>query len=724
MAQRAIMIRLLDQILHSLVWRGGPHAQTIFNFNLRCTAQIWRCSPCSYCSTFHRSVHTSTLYYALKKKDIKKQYEKPHIKKIQTIKLIPDKIIPVYKGMTFMDLARATERSIDDVFEAAMLVDDSLDFEDHHAVVPDVNMAVQINRKLGYKSEIKTISTSKPTKLHCADITRQPPPDPADLVKCPPVVTIMGHVDHGKTTLLDALRKSNVVAQEFGGITQHIGAFSVKLSSGESITFLDTPGHAAFSAMRARGAQVTDIIVLVVAADDGVMQQTVESIQHARQANVPIIVAINKIDKREADLEGTKRMLLAQNIVLEDLGGEVQAVPISALKGTNLDQLQEAIVTQAELMELKADPKGLVEGRVVEAKTDPGRGKLVTALIKRGTLRKGDVLVAGTAWAKVRSMFSDKGKILQEAAPSTPVEIIGWKELPSAGDEILQVESEQVAKSVVEYRSNKDQDVKIEEDALAIEKKREAHETIYQKELRARQAQGFRISRKQGGKKPKEWVPSTEIVLSFVLKGDVDGSVEAIMDVLDTYEDGRCRLDLIHYGIGNITETDVQLAQSFNGIVYGFNVEVPSKIAEMAKNMNVPIQLHKVIYKLFDDMKENLSKKLPILEVQEIVGEAKVLQAFKVTEGKKKVSVAGCRCIKGLLNKKLVFNIVRDGKVIHSGKLASLKHHKNEVESIKVDVECGISFENFQDDFQVGDEIHCSALKETKQEVKWDLGFK
>ncbi|KAL3873915.1 hypothetical protein ACJMK2_036992 [Sinanodonta woodiana] len=718
------IIRLLDRILHSLVWRGGLHAMNVSNLNLRCTAQIWRYSPCTYCSTCHRSVHTSTLYYAQKtNKEIKKA-SKTHVKKIQTIKM-SDKIIPVYAGMTYMDLATATERSIDDVFEAAMFVDDSLEFEDNHSVIPDVETAMEINRKLGFKSELKRASTSsKPVNMYSSDITKQPPPDPADLVKCPPVVTIMGHVDHGKTTLLDALRKTNSVAHEFGGITQHIGAFSVKLSSGESITFLDTPGHAAFSAMRARGAQVTDIIVLVVAADDGVMQQTVESIQHAQQANVPIIVAINKIDKREADLEATKRMLLAQNIVLEDFGGDVQAIPISALKGTNLDQLQEAIVTQAELIGLKADPKGLVEGRVVEAKTDHGRGKLVTALIKRGTLRKGAFLVAGTAWAKVRSMFSDKGKILQEAGPSTPVEILGWKELPSAGDEILQVESEQVAKSAIAYRLNKDQAVKIDKDALAIEKKREAHETVYQKQLRERQAQGYRISLKRGKIKTKEWVPSTGTVLSFVLKGDVDGSVEAIMDVLDTYEDGRCRLDLIHYGVGSITETDIQLAQLFNGIVYGFNVEMQSKTAELAKEMNVPVHLHKVIYKLFDDMKENLSKKLPSLEVPEIVGQAKVLQAFKVTDGKKVIPVAGCRCTKGLLNKKLVFNIVRDGKVIHSGKLASLKHHKSEVESIKVDVECGISFENFQDDFQVGDEIHCCTIKETKQEVKWDLGFK
>ncbi|XP_025105138.1 translation initiation factor IF-2, mitochondrial-like isoform X2 [Pomacea canaliculata] len=570
-----------------------------------------------------------------------------------------------------------------------------------------------------------TVARHKTTKeKEQGDVERQPPPDPAVLVRRPPIVTIMGHVDHGKTSLLDQLRHSNIVDQEFGGITQHIGAFSVRLPTGESICFLDTPGHAAFTAMRARGAQLTDIIILVVAADDGVLQQTIESIHHARDAGVPIIVAINKIDKPEADIERTKHMLLEQQLVLEEFGGDVQAVPISALTGANIDLLQEAIVTQAEIMQLKGDPVGLIEGRIVEAKVDSRRGKLATAVIQRGTLKRGTYLVAGTAWAKVRGMFDDTGRPLQEAPPSTPVEILGWKELPSAGDEVLEVTSETTLKRVIDWRQQQTELRKLEQDQVVINEHREEQKQQHREAMRQRREAGFNWARKNPGPRPKEAIIAHEgPQFSLVLKGDVDGSLEAILDTLDTYNSKKCRLDLIHYGVGSITESDVELAEAFKGEIFGFNVEVPAAVSKLALSKQVPIRIHKVIYHLFDDLRKRISSHLPILEEEDVIGEAKVLQVFHVTEGRNKISVAGCRCTKGILNKKKNFKVLRMDEVIYQGEIKSLKHFKVEVESIKMDRECGINVDDPNLEFQVGDVIICYDVREMEQDIDWQPHF-
>ncbi|PVD25850.1 hypothetical protein C0Q70_13514 [Pomacea canaliculata] len=560
-------------------------------------------------------------------------------------------------------------------------------------VIDDIKIIQEIVKKSGMRSI--TVARHKTTKeKEQGDVERQPPPDPAVLVRRPPIVTIMGHVDHGKTSLLDQLRHSNIVDQEFGGITQHIGAFSVRLPTGESICFLDTPGHAAFTAMRARGAQLTDIIILVVAADDGVLQQTIESIHHARDAGVPIIVAINKIDKPEADIERTKHMLLEQQLVLEEFGGDVQAVPISALTGANIDLLQEAIVTQAEIMQLKGDPVGLIEGRIVEAKVDSRRGKLATAVIQRGTLKRGTYLVAGTAWAKVRGMFDDTGRPLQEAPPSTPVEILGWKELPSAGDEVLEVTSETTLKRVIDWRQQQTELRKLEQDQVVINEHREEQKQQHREAMRQRRE-----------------------------AGDVDGSLEAILDTLDTYNSKKCRLDLIHYGVGSITESDVELAEAFKGEIFGFNVEVPAAVSKLALSKQVPIRIHKVIYHLFDDLRKRISSHLPILEEEDVIGEAKVLQVFHVTEGRNKISVAGCRCTKGILNKKKNFKVLRMDEVIYQGEIKSLKHFKVEVESIKMDRECGINVDDPNLEFQVGDVIICYDVREMEQDIDWQPHF-
>ncbi|GFN85677.1 translation initiation factor if-2, partial [Plakobranchus ocellatus] len=606
------------------------------------------------------------------------------------------------------------------VYEVLMFIPGTEAY-DHDDAVLDAQTISDIVKKSGMVPEF--CSRKKESIDKDGDVVRQPPPDPRFLVRRPPVVTIMGHVDHGKTTLLDQLRSSNIVDKEFGGITQHIGAFLVTLSSGESICFLDTPGHAAFSAMRGRGAHLTDIIVLVVAADDGVMQQTLEVLQHAQDASVPIIVAINKIDKDNADVEKTKQMLMQHQVQLEEFGGEVQAVPISALKGVGLLELQEAIVTQAELMQLKGDPKGLVEGRVVEAQVDSKRGRLVTAVIQRGTLKRGDMLVAGTAWAKVRAMFNDSGNMVQAAPPGTPVEILGWKEIPSAGDEILQVKKESEVKSVLAWRNNQKSKMKQEENWMIIEERRKEHEKQHHAELVARRAQGLYRKRREAKSKESQARPDHP-QFSLVLKGDTDGSVDAILDVFDTYHSKKCQLDIIHYGVGNVTESDVEIAATFEGEIFAFNVDLAQKAAALAKEKGVPVRRHNVIYRLFEQLVDRLNHKLPKIEEEVVVGEAKVLQVFQITlPNKKKSSVAGCRCVHGSMSKKLGVKVVRDNETIYTGSIASMKYFKNEVESIKKEQECGIGIDDQDFVFQPQDLIVNFETKEVDQEIDWDHGF-
>ena len=451
------------------------------------------------------------------------------------------KVVRVWKNMTVLELAKAMEKDIgtnpqsknqsssvlttifsaDHVFEAMLYVNDADGYDQPWRRIDNIKVIQDIVKKSGMRCLIGGPPVSLETAAkQVQDAVRRPPPGPeaSGLMTRHPVVTIMGHVDHGKTTLLDSLRNTRVVDSEFGGITQHIGAFQIALGGG-TVTFLDTPGHAAFSAMRSRGAHVTDVVVLVVAADDGVMEQTAESIRMANAAQVPIIVAINKIDKPQADIERTKKMLLAQGLQLEEAGGDVQCVAVSALKSIGLAQLVETIQAQATLLDLKTDPSGPVEAAVIESRTDPHRGKLSTAIIQRGTLRRGAILVAGTAWAKVRSMFDDQGRTLQKAGPSTPVEIIGWRELPSAGDEILEVDSEKRAHEVVELRKSRKAEEKAKEDLIVIQKKAEEHLKDYKVALEERRkSQRQRYGRQQTLPSKPASTNSTP-KLSIIIKG-------------------------------------------------------------------------------------------------------------------------------------------------------------------------------------------------------------
>ncbi|XP_075556004.1 mitochondrial translation initiation factor 2 [Dermacentor variabilis] len=633
-------------------------------------------------------------------------------------------VVKVWRNITLAELAKVIERPIDDIYEAIVFVENAGQYDHDDCEIDDADILFLILKRLGLRGQLVAPPEQPSPKKEFQDAVRRPPADPSVLVPRPPVITIMGHVDHGKTTLLDSLRNTNVVDQEFGGITQHIGAFTVKLPGKDRITFLDTPGHAAFSAMRERGAMATDIVILVVAADDGVMEQTVESIRYAREANVPIIVAINKMDKPTANIEHVKRGLIVHGIQMDDEGGDTQYVCISALKGTNLDKLTETILTQAELMEIKADPKGPVEGVIIESMGDQHRGKLSTALVQRGTLRKGAYLVAGLAWAKVRGMFDEWGKPVQTALPGTPVQVIGWRSLPSAGDVIIEVESEKRAQQVVHWRESQMQAEKDIEEYRAIQEKVQRHLVQYKAELEQRRAMGLRKKRKRLTNREKEYTVDDTPCLPIVVKADVDGSVEAVLDLLDTYHSHhKCRLDIIHYGVGPVSESDVQLAQPFNGIVYAFHVPVLGAAGSAAEEGNIDIRSYNVIYHLIDDIKKELGKRLPLLDEDEVHGEALVQQEFLINEGRKKIPVAGCKCTKGTLRKNALYKLVRDSETIHSGPLISMRHLKNEVESIKKDVECGLMFQDPNVRFKHGDILICYSIKQVPQETDWDPGF-
>ncbi|XP_068156098.1 translation initiation factor IF-2, mitochondrial isoform X1 [Drosophila tropicalis] len=673
-------------------------------------------------TALRRQLHVSSTH--LKRRKTAEEKKSPRIieyspKKQQTGNGESSAAASIWRHMSVAQLAQTLGRPIDDVQEAMLYVKGADNIE-ASAKLQDLKIIQEIAKKLGTKTRIvATPETTVEDEQKDRDVAPRPPAT-AELLKArPPVVTVMGHVDHGKTTLLDSLRGADVAAGEAGGITQHIGAFTVTLENGERVTFLDTPGHAAFSAMRARGAVATDIIVLVVAAEDGVMAQTREVIQLAKEVQVPIIVALNKIDKPEANIEKSKQQLAQMGLTLEEHGGDVQVIPISALKGTNLQLLAEAVSTQATLMGLKADPTGLVEGIVVESKTDPRRGKLSTAIVSRGTLRKGSVLLSGLAHAKVRGLFDHNGQPLTEAPPGTPVEILGWRELPLAGELILEVETEKKAHAVLKYREHEAQREKIESSSDEIRKKEEEHQAKYRAEREARRLAGrFRT---RGGQRVKQVDINDGIPrVSVIVKGDVHGSVEAILDVLETYNSNeRCRLDIVHYGVGNVTEGDLELAKAFDAIIYAFAVETPQAKAAG----DVKIHSYNVIYRLIDDLKEQLSSKLAPVEVEEQLGEANVLQNFIINEGRKEVPVAGCRCTKGVLKKSHKFRLLRDGEVIYDGHLESMRHLKNEVDSIKKDVECGLRFKDTKILPQAGDILQCYATQMESQQTDWDPGF-
>ncbi|MBV9115261.1 MAG: translation initiation factor IF-2, partial [Hyphomicrobiales bacterium] len=513
------------------------------------------------------------------------------------------------------------------------------------------------------------------------------PDQPQDLVPRPPVVTIMGHVDHGKTSLLDAIRSADVVSGEAGGITQHIGAYQVESPLGGKITFIDTPGHAAFTAMRARGAKVTDIVILVVAADDGVMPQTVEAISHAKAAHVPIIVAINKIDKPDARPERVRNELLQHEIQVESLGGEVLEVEVSATKKTNLDKLLEAVSLQSEVLDLKANPNRSGEGAVIEARLDRGRGPVATVLVQRGSLQPGDIVVAGSEWGRIRTLLDDKGGTLVSAGPSTPVEVLGFNGTPDAGDRVAIVENEARAREVTAYRTRQKREKSV-----------------------ARQA-GSRGSLAEMMQDLKTGAGRKEFPL--VVKADVQGSVEAIAGALEKLGNEEVGARVIHSGVGGITESDVILANASGAAVIGFNVRAHKEAREAAEQAGIEIRYYNIIYNLVDDVKDAMSGLLAPTLRETMLGNAQILEIFNVSKVGK---IAGCRVTDGVVQKGANVRLIRDNVVIHEGKLATLKRFKDDVQEVRAGQECGMSFENYQD-MRAGDVIECYRVEEVKRSL-------
>ncbi|KAH3682584.1 hypothetical protein WICPIJ_006459 [Wickerhamomyces pijperi] len=538
----------------------------------------------------------------------------------------------------------------------------------------------------------------------------------------PPIVTIMGHVDHGKTTILDYLRKSSIVQGEHGGITQHIGAFSVKTPvSKKLITFLDTPGHAAFLKMRERGAVVTDIVILVVAADDSVMPQTKEAIKHIKKTGVQVIVAVNKCDKENANPDKVIRDLAENEIDVEDYGGEVQTVRVSGLTGLNMDKLEESIITLSEIMDLKAskDKKTPVEGWVIESKTQKGMGALATVLITQGTLTNGDVIVAGGTYCKVRSMKDEAGKIVKQAPPSTPVEIWGWKELPEAGELVLQAKDEKLAKQVVETRqlraSKEDQVKDIESlNQMRMEEKkdverREKIEELKKYGLDSSDLEGEAAGSGGGSASDGSAGP---VVVNYIIKSDVSGSAEAIVESLENLGNEEVKLNILYSGVGAPTESDLERAELANATILLFNVNMPKDIDNKAYQKQVSIQQHTVIYHLIEAVTEELSSKLaPTIELRTL-SETEVKEIFEIRARRKKViKIAGCRVINGVITRSSKIRVMRDGEEIYRGKLETLKHLKDDVVEVKKGRECGLSCEGFED-FKQGDIIECFEEKE------------
>jgi translation initiation factor IF-2 len=545
------------------------------------------------------------------------------------------------------------------------------------------DVAQKVAEKWGYV--VKVTATQGPREHKPAKLIPQPKSKHAGkMVPRPPVITVMGHVDHGKTTLLDAIRRTNVTEQEFGGITQHIGAYQVEWN-GKKITFLDTPGHEAFTAMRARGASVTDIAVLVVAADDAVMPQTVEAIDHARAAGVPIIVAINKIDKPEANIERTMQQLAEHGLMPEEWGGDTITVKISAKQGTGIDELLEMILLVAEMQDLKAEVSAnKVTGSVIEAKVDRGRGPVATVLIQRGTLKLGTPIVAGETYGKVKAMFDDKGERITKAGPATPVEVLGLSAAPQAGDKLESAKDEREARAIAERRAQEARQRRISESSKIT------LEDLY-----------------------KHIKEGTVKKLRVVLKADVQGSEEAVRQSLEKIEHEEVQVDIIHSSVGNITESDILLASASNAIVIGFNVKVDPQAARMAEAEHVEIRTYNVIYELTKEVRAAMAGLLEPVYEEVKLGTAEVRAVFRVPSAG---IVAGCYVTEGRVVRNEGIRVIRDGKVVYEGKLDSLKHVKDEVREMAQGYECGILTQGFSD-FRVGDIIEAFTKKQIARAI-------
>ena len=576
-------------------------------------------------------------------------------------KLIREVTIP--ETITIQELAnRMAERAVD-VLRLLMKQGQMVKITD----VIDADTAQLVAEEMGHSVKRVAESDVEEGLFDTSD-------DPASLLPRPAIVTVMGHVDHGKTSLLDAIRSTNVAGGEAGGITQHIGAYQVTAPSGQKVTFIDTPGHAAFTAMRARGAKVTDVVVLVVAADDGVMPQTVEAINHAKAAKVPMIVAINKIDKPDAKPERVRTELLQHEVQVESLGGDVVDVEVSAKNKTNLDRLLEMIALQAEILDLKTNSTRPAEGTVIEAKLDRGRGPVATVLVQRGTLKVGDIVVAGAEWGRVRLLANERGESVKSAGPSTPIEVLGLSAAPEAGDEMVVVENEARAREVAEYRGRK---------------RREQRQASS-----SRQTLDQLLQTREAGEKR---------LLPLVLKTDVQGSSEAIQGSLAKLATAEVGAQILQSGVGGITESDVILAHASGAAVIGFNVRANNQARDRAKRDGVEIRYYNIIYNLVDDVKAALSGMLTPETREKFLGNAEILEVFNISKVGK---VAGCKVTEGVVRRGSKVRLIRDNVVIHEGDLSTLKRFKDEVKEVQGGQECGMAFANYQD-MQKGDVIEC-----------------
>jgi translation initiation factor IF-2 len=581
-------------------------------------------------------------------------------------KVVREVILP--ETITIQELAgRMSERAVD-VVKFFMKQGQILKPGD----VIDADTAELVASEFGH-----TVKRVAESDIEGGLITKEDKPE--DLLSRPPVVTIMGHVDHGKTSLLDAIRNASVASGEAGGITQHIGAYQVE-KDGQKITFIDTPGHAAFTAMRARGANITDIAILVVAADDAVMPQTVESISHAKAAGVPIIVAINKIDKPSANPQKVRTDLLRHEVVVESMGGDVLDVEVSATKGTNLDKLLEAILLQAEILDLKANPDRTAEGVVIEAKLDRGRGPVATVLVQNGTLMPGDIIVAGNEWGRVRALVDDKGAHLKEAGPSMPVEILGLQGTPRAGDQFATAENEARAREITEYRQRLARDKAVAKHA--------GQRGSLEQMMSQLQSSGLKQ-------------------FPLVIKGDVQGSIEAIVTALEKLGTDEVQARIVLAGAGAITENDVALAETSGAAIIGFNVRANAQAKAAADQAGIEIRYYNVIYNLVDDVKAAMSGLLSPERRETFLGNAEILEVFNITKVGK---VAGCRVTEGRVERGAGVRLIRDGVVIHEGTLKTLKRFKDEVPEVPVGQECGMAFQNYEQ-IQAGDIIECFRVE-------------
>ena len=599
-----------------------------------------------------------------------KERLKQQMQRLESQKVLRDVVIP--ESLTVQELAnRMAERSAD-VIKALMRMGVMATI--NHII--DADTAELLAVEFGHN--VRRVSAAD------VEIGLKGEADEAhQLQPRPPVVTVMGHVDHGKTSLLDALRKTDVAAHEAGGITQHIGAYQVTLASGDKITFIDTPGHEAFTQMRARGAQATDIVVLVVAADDGVMPQTVEAINHAKAAGVPIIVAVNKIDRPDADPRRVRTELLQYGIQVEDMGGETLCADVSAKQGTNLDKVADAILLQAELLDLKANPDRPAEGIIIETKVERGRGAVATVLVQRGTLRVGDIFVAGDEWGRVRGLTDAAGVAVAEAGPSMPVEVLGLNGPPAAGDDVVVVTSEGRAREVTEFRQRRVRDAR-------VSVSRGTFEQLF-----------HRIQQGEGKELP------------VVVKADVHGSAEAIVAALEKMATDQVKVVVLHAGVGGINETDVGLARASNALVIGFNVRANPQARDLAKRDGVDIRYYAIIYELADDIRALLSGMLSPTLRENILGYAQIREVFTITKVGK---VAGCRVTEGIVRRGGKVRLLRDNVVIHQGELSQLKHFKDDVREVREGFECGIALANYQD-IQVGDRIECFEMEEVARQL-------